>query len=327
MTDQNNTDSSSKNVISESKIAAGNNVHIGDNINVHQYFPEEIRTARRRFFDTRFGRRVVIVATLILFFVVYQVVFPIKVEPTREHRPVMEDGKPNRNKLNQGSNPGLKSMPSSMENKNPEKEHQQPALIASEPLETEKPTAELIRGDIVNISAQGNLISFRMNKYEVTVGQYFKFCQATGRAFPHGKVDTAKIRHPITHVSWIDAMEYCQFVGGRLPSMEEWRYAATLATGRDSSINDEQKVAISWNKENSIGHTRPVGTRGVVNSVELFDIFGNVEEWCSDGPRPGLKYTMGGSFKSRLSNISVSHINPPLRETFGSDVVGFRVVF
>ena len=63
--------------------------------------------------------------------------------------------------------------------------------------------------------------AFYMDKYEVTVGQYMAFVQATGhRALNWGRVGkySPMERHPIVDVSWHDAMAYARWAGKRLPT-------------------------------------------------------------------------------------------------------------
>ena len=139
--------------------------------------------------------------------------------------------------------------------------------------------------------------AFYMDKYEVAVGQYKQFVRATGhRALPdwvseHSPTD----RHPVTGVSWYDAMAYAAWDGKRLPTEAEWEKAAR---GGLSGQKYPWGNAIDPSKANYSGHvgkTAPVG-RYAPNGYGLYDMAGNVWEWCLD------KYDEGFYWRSPRSN-------------------------
>ena len=73
------------------------------------------------------------------------------------------------------------------------------------------------------------LDAFYIDKYEVTVGQYKQFIQATGHRAPdwdEGSEISPTDQHPIIHVSWHDALAYAKWVDKRLPTEAEWEKAA-----------------------------------------------------------------------------------------------------
>jgi formylglycine-generating enzyme required for sulfatase activity len=156
---------------------------------------------------------------------------------------------------------------------------------------------------------------FWMAVTETTTADYLRFAKGTGRPVPaEPKLQTtalnpghANTKFPITNVTWDDAVQFCRWVGGRLPTEAEWEHAA-----RASSPASRYGVLdrIAWYGDNS-GRERidttailarerekylvrqaengnsmhPVGTKEA-NAWGLHDMLGNVWEWTSDGYHP-----------------------------------------
>ena len=126
--------------------------------------------------------------------------------------------------------------------------------------------------------------AFYMDKYEVTVGQYKAFVRSTGHRSP-GWNKVAEYsptdRHPMIHVSWHDAMAYAVWTGKRLPTEAEWEYAARGGlVGKKYPWGDTIDAGKA-NYDENIGKTSPVG-RYDANGYGLYDMAGNVFEWCLD---------------------------------------------
>ena len=139
--------------------------------------------------------------------------------------------------------------------------------------------------------------SFLMGKYPVTEAQW-----QTVAALP--PVSTELIPNPsqfkgegkdrpVTNVSWYDAVEFCtrlsQKTGRtyRLPSEAEWEYACRAGTTTPFHFGKRITIELanhnrSYNPKEVHRPTTPVGSFGVANDFGLYDMHGNVSEWCAD---------------------------------------------
>jgi formylglycine-generating enzyme len=140
------------------------------------------------------------------------------------------------------------------------------------------------------------LNSFKMSKYEVTFAQYDLFCAATGREKPDDN-GWGRGNRPVVNVSWEDAKAFADWVGARLPTEAEWEYATragtttTFSTGANLTTSQANyngnNPYMDFPKGEYRHRTMPVGSFEP-NAFGLYDMHGNVWEWCSDwyGPYP-----------------------------------------
>ena len=122
--------------------------------------------------------------------------------------------------------------------------------------------------------------------------------------------------------------------GWRLPTVEEWQYAARGGKNNDkykySGSNNLDEVA--WHHDNSKDsdfrwRTHEVATKKP-NSLGLYDMTGNVWEWCWEkyqGTHVSDKVVMGGGYYSSKNDCEISHVDFATT-SYGEDHIGFRMV-
>jgi len=178
---------------------------------------------------------------------------------------------------------------------------------------------------------------FYMDKYEVTNAQYKVFVDANpewrkeivhqkhggstylnnwaGDNCPNGKKN-----HPVTMVSWDAAMAYAKWVGKRLPTEAEWEKAARGGlTGKKypwgNSIDaSKANYGKSLDSDGTI-KTTPVGSYPA-NGYGLYDMVGNVQEWCLDeydgrvySKSPALRVSRGGGWYYEAHEVRIANRN------------------
>jgi len=121
--------------------------------------------------------------------------------------------------------------------------------------------------------------SFYIARDPVTVKQFRRFCDETGFSFPkQGPWSTD--HHPVVNVSWDDANAYCKWAGLRLPSEDEWEYAARGEDGRKYPWGNEAPT-----HDRCVFDAKcpePVGGRpNGVSPFGIHDMSGNVWEWAA----------------------------------------------
>jgi len=130
---------------------------------------------------------------------------------------------------------------------------------------------------------------FNMSQTEVTVAQYRYYCNETRVGMPKAPSWGWQDNHPMVNVSWRDAMDYADWLSGklkqkvRLPYEAEWEYAARGGKkGRGYKYSGSNNIAdVSWYDGNSENKTNAVAGKKA-NELGVYDMSGNAFEWCMD---------------------------------------------
>jgi formylglycine-generating enzyme required for sulfatase activity len=209
--------------------------------------------------------------------------------------------------------------------------------------------------------------SFLMDRHEVTQAEYEKLGKREAFSNPS---HFAGPDLPVEQVTWPQAARFCnarsrleglqpcynedngecnfEANGYRLPTEAEWEYACRAGTDTDYSFGNEPRrlSEFGWFADNCAKRTHPVGQKKP-NPWGLYDMHGNVAEWCNDvfdrgyykaspdknphGPGDGKDYVLrGGSWKSAQDALQSCY---RIGETAGfsdaclaRDAIGFRCV-
>ena len=120
--------------------------------------------------------------------------------------------------------------------------------------------------------------SFELGKYEISQAQWTMVRGNNPSCFKGSD-------RPVECVSWNDVQRFIQNLNARndgylyrLPTEEEWEYACR-AEAKGSPV--KKLDAMSWHKGNSEGKTHPIGQKEP-NAWGVYDMLGNVREWCQD---------------------------------------------
>ena len=162
-----------------------------------------------------------------------------------------------------------------------------------------------------------SLVSFFISRFEITQAQW-----QTVASLP--RVERELTRNPsyikgdqlpVDQVSWEDTSEFCKRLSRstgrryRLPTEAEWEYACRAGTTSLFHFGDKLSPDLANYRASSdaMAGPSPVGSKGVANRFGLFDMHGNVQEWCADSWHPNYQGAPlegraweGGDAKSRV---------------------------
>lgn len=181
---------------------------------------------------------------------------------------------------------------------------------------------------------------FYLSKFEVTQGQYRRVTNENPSQIKKGD------NLPVESVSWNDSQIFIEKLNSlsgrhyRLPTEAEWEYAARSGGKKEKYAGGNDLSTFAWYRENSDATIKPGGGKQP-NGLGLYDMSGNVNEWCYDwangkyyenspkvnptGPSSGSKRIIrGGAANGKAETLRVTRrvSNDPEKPTIG---VGFRL--
>ena len=201
-------------------------------------------------------------------------------------------------------------------------------------------------------SATVEVPAFLMDKYEVTNEQFQTFVNAGGytnadhwegldfiedgrrlsweeamarfqdqtdqpgpATWEDGTYPQGQKRYPVSGVSWFEAMAYARFSGSSLPTVHHWQKAACL----------EESSSIIPHSNFAVGGTAVVGSLPGMGHTGLYDMAGNVKEWCFNATDDSgsQRYILGGSYGEQMYQFFAQDFRNPWDRTA---VNGFRCV-
>lgn len=201
---------------------------------------------------------------------------------------------------------------------------------------------------------------FYLGMYEVTQGEYAQVMGSNPSSFSAKGKDAGGVvgqdtsRRAVEMVSWDDAAQFCQKLSllpqertsrrmYRLPTEAEWEYAARAGSTTKWSFGDDPAALgdHAWFKSNSDEMTHPVGQKKP-NAWGLYDMYGNVYEWCQDwynqtyyatspkndptGPSSGSERVLRGGSWGHIAWCCRSAVRGSLAPGFHHSDLGLRVV-
>ena len=192
---------------------------------------------------------------------------------------------------------------------------------------------------------------FYLGVHEVTQAQYEKVMGTNPSYFQGDEIKGSSSNHPVERVWWEDAVEFCKKLSDlpeekaagrvyRLPTEAQWEYACRAGSKTAYSFGESSKSLgdFAWFYENSNDQTHPVGQKKA-NAWGLYDMHGNVWEWCRDwygdypkgavsdpsGPREGSdRVYRGGSWNDDAANCQ-SAFRFRIYPSYRCYNLGFRV--
>ncbi|WP_374191363.1 formylglycine-generating enzyme family protein [Planomonospora sp. ID82291] len=203
----------------------------------------------------------------------------------------------------------------------------------------------LLRDEGTNTNWKAEVGAFRLAPYPVT-RELYRAVLGEAPTSPAGP------RTPVTDVSWLEAVRFCNLLsretgltpcytagddpdgqdvvcapeagGYRLPTEAEWEYACRAGS---SGVRYGELDEIAWHRGNSGGAVHDVATRAP-NPWGLYDMIGNVWEWCWDVYDPEVygpyRVFRGGSWSDRPHGCRAS-CRRKSHPSFRVDDLGFRL--
>jgi len=186
-----------------------------------------------------------------------------------------------------------------------------------------------------------DLDAFLISKYEVTQGQWQKVMLSEVKSASGGGKNPSYFNkgdnYPVEQVSWYDCQEFCDSAGLRLPTEAEWEYAGGAGTIDKYHWGESAGSDFLWFTGNSEDSTHQVGQKKP-NKFGLFDMSGNVWEWCLDwfgqysrrsennpiGPSAGCHRVMRGGSWINSEGFARTSFRSCYAPDYRNSFIGFR---
>jgi formylglycine-generating enzyme required for sulfatase activity len=174
------------------------------------------------------------------------------------------------------------------------------------------------------------LAAFYIDVYPTTNIDYGRYVAATDAEPPEhwvdGKPPANQLDHPVVFVTWHDASAYSQWAGKALPTAHRWEKAARGTRGDIYPWGNQRTPAKCNCRESGIRNTTPVSTYASgVSQYGVYDLCGNVWEWCSTESTTGRYELKGSAFTSPFLRCTPSTFNDASADMLDDDT-GFRCV-
>lgn len=218
-----------------------------------------------------------------------------------------------------------------------------------------------VRGDYIKLDSATFIFKkmivflspFSINATEITQGH---FARIMAKASKKNKIEEHSTfdgdKKPVQNISWLEAQQFCELVGGSLPTEAQWEYAARAGSNQGFIWKEDQypdpgtyavykENSYKKSKKDSLYGPQPVASKKP-NKWGLYDMSGNVAEWTLDkysllpykkgksnpkGPRFGsTKVIKGGSWKDKAKRLDLKAQNDE-DPRYWADNLGFRCAF
>lgn len=177
---------------------------------------------------------------------------------------------------------------------------------------------------------------FEIMSTEVSVSMFVKFAHANQMGMPvppKSNPDWEEEDLPMSNVTFSDAENFCSWVGGRIPTVFEWRASLSEETGAASGENwSVEALRSQFNLNGELGFdtwNTPAPASWSPIGASLVNLIGNVWEWVNPSPETGAVGTgmiAGGCWKSEPAALRHS-LTVEVPKFVRRDVIGFRCVF
>jgi len=172
--------------------------------------------------------------------------------------------------------------------------------------------------------------TFLIDVSPTTNAEYSRFVQATAhrppKGWPEGHIPPGKEHHPVVWLSWFDATAYAEWAGKRLPTEDEWEYAARGTDGREFPWGADFAPKRCNCRATGLHGTSPVGAfpEGI-SPFGCHDMAGNVWEWTHSwfDSKQEKRVLRGGSWGSGQMSVRACYRGRDL-PGYWSNVYGVR---